>query len=159
MDREEARGILARLHEAQGAFYAGGPEEPLRALLTEDIAWTVPGSNAIAGEYRGIDAVMAYFRRRRDLAARTFRMHPGDLLVGDGDRVAVLTDGTAVIGGCCLSIWRRSTRLGGRALGLGPRLTGSGSAVLGGWSRIGNEGEEPKASGASRARGLPNCPG
>jgi uncharacterized protein len=99
MDREEARGVLARLHEAQGAFYAGGPEEPLRALLTEDIAWTVPGRNAIAGEYRGIDAVMAYFRRRRDLAARTFRMHPGDLLVGDGDRVAVLTDGTAVIGG------------------------------------------------------------
>jgi len=98
MDREEASGVLARLHEAQGAFYAGGPEEPLRALLTEDIAWTVPGSNAIAGEYRGIDEVMAYFRRRRDLAARTFRMHPGDLLVGDGDRVAVLTDGTAVIG-------------------------------------------------------------
>jgi hypothetical protein len=26
-------------------------------------------------------------------------MHPGDLLSGDGDRVAVLTDGTATIGG------------------------------------------------------------
>ena len=99
MDREEARQILARLHEAQGAFYAGGPDEPLRAMLTEDIVWTVPGTNAIAGQYRGIEAVMAYFRRRRDLAARTFRMHPGDLLVGDGVRVAVLTDGTAVIGG------------------------------------------------------------
>jgi ketosteroid isomerase-like protein len=99
MDREEARQILARLHEAQGAFYAGGAEEPLRALLTEDIVWTVPGSNAIAGEYRGIDAVMAYFRRRRDLAERTFRMEPGDLLTGDGMRVAVLTDGTAVVGG------------------------------------------------------------
>jgi len=99
MDREEARRILARLHAAQGAFYAGGPEEPLRALLTEDIVWTVPGKNAIAGEYRGVQAVMAYFRRRRDLAARTFRMRPGDLLVGDGVRVAVLTDGSAVIGG------------------------------------------------------------
>jgi ketosteroid isomerase-like protein len=99
MDREEARQILARLHEAQGAFYAGGQDEPLRAMLTEDIVWTVPGRNAIAGEYRGIEAVMAYFRRRRDLAARTFRMHPGDLLVGDGVRVAMLTDGTAVIGG------------------------------------------------------------
>ena len=99
MDREEARRILARLHAAQAAFYAGGPEEPLRALLTEDIVWTVPGKNAIAGEYRGVQAVMAYFRRRRDLAARTFRMRPGDLLVGDGVRVAVLTDGSAVIGG------------------------------------------------------------
>ena len=99
MDREEARRILASLHEAQGAFYAGGPEEPLRALLADDIVWVVPGSNAIAGEYRGADEVMAYFARRRDLAARTFRMHPGDLLTGDGDRVAVLTDGTATIGG------------------------------------------------------------
>jgi ketosteroid isomerase-like protein len=99
MDREEARRILASLHEAQGAFYAGGPAEPLRALLTDDIVWVVPGSNAIAGEYRGVDEVMAYFARRRDIAARSFRMHPGDLLTGDGDRVAVLTDGTATIGG------------------------------------------------------------
>jgi ketosteroid isomerase-like protein len=99
MDREEARRILASLHEAQGAFYAGGPDEPLRALLADDIVWVVPGTNAIAGEYRGVDEVMAYFARRRDLAARTFRMYPGDLLTGDGDRVAVLTDGTATIGG------------------------------------------------------------
>jgi ketosteroid isomerase-like protein len=99
MDRDEARRLLARLHEAQGAFYAGGPDEPLRAMLTDDVEWTVPGRNAIAGEYRGVDDVMAYFARRRDLAARSFRMHPGDLLTGDGDRVAVLTDGTATIGG------------------------------------------------------------
>jgi ketosteroid isomerase-like protein len=99
MDREEARRILANLHEAQGAFYAGGPDEPLRAMLADDIVWVVPGRNAIAGEYRGVDEVMAYFARRRDLAARSFRMHPGDLLTGDGDRVAVLTDGTATIGG------------------------------------------------------------
>jgi ketosteroid isomerase-like protein len=99
MDRDDARRLLARLHEAQGAFYAGGPDEPLRAMLTDDIEWTVPGRNAIAGKYRGVDEVMAYFTRRRDLAARSFRMHPGDLLTGDGDRVAVLTDGTATIGG------------------------------------------------------------
>ena len=99
MDRDEASRILARLHEAQRAFYSGGPAAPLRALLAEDIVWIVPGSNAIAGEYRGIDEVMAYFARRRDLAARSFRMHPGDLLTGDGDRVAVLTDGTATIDG------------------------------------------------------------
>ena len=99
MDRDEARRVLARLHEAQGAFYAGGPPEPLRALLADDVAWVVPGRNAIAGEYRGIDEVMAYFAQRRNLAARTFRMHPGDLLTGDGDHVAVLSDGTATIDG------------------------------------------------------------
>jgi ketosteroid isomerase-like protein len=99
MDRDEAREVLARLHEAQGAFYAGGPADAVRAVLTDDVFWVVPGRNAIAGEYHGVDEVMAYFARRRDLAARTFRMHPGDLLTGDGDRVAVLTDGEAVLDG------------------------------------------------------------
>jgi ketosteroid isomerase-like protein len=90
--------LIERLHAAQGAFYAGGPAAPLRALLTDDIVWTVPGENAIAGTYRGIDQVMAYFARRRDLAQRSFRMHPGEVLVGT-EHVAVLTDGSATIGG------------------------------------------------------------
>jgi ketosteroid isomerase-like protein len=99
LDRTEALELLARLHTAQSELYGGGDPAPVRALLTEDIVWSVPGHNAIAGQYRGIDEVMGYFARRRDLADRTFRMHPGDVLVGDGDHVAVLTDGTAVIGG------------------------------------------------------------
>jgi ketosteroid isomerase-like protein len=99
MDRDHAVALLRRLHDAQGSFYAGGAEAPLRALLADEIEWHVPGTNAIAGDYEGVDAVMAYFARRRDLASRTFRMHPGDVLVGDHDHVAVLTDGTATIAG------------------------------------------------------------
>ena len=93
MDRTGAVQLLRRLHEAQQAFYAGGDEAPVRALLTDDIHWHVPGRNAIAGDYLGIEAVLAYFRRRRDLVDRTLRLHPGDVLVGDGDRIAALTDG------------------------------------------------------------------
>jgi ketosteroid isomerase-like protein len=99
MDRDHAIALLTHLHQAQGALYAGGPEDAVRALLTEDVTWHVPGDNAIAGDYAGIDAVMAYFARRRDLADRTFRMHPGDVLAGDGPTVAVLTDGSAHING------------------------------------------------------------
>jgi ketosteroid isomerase-like protein len=99
VDRDRAIELLRRLHEAQGAFYAGGSGEAVRDLLSEDVVWHVPGQNAIAGVYEGVDAVMAYFARRRDLASRTFKMHPGDVLVGDGTRVAVLTDGGAVLGG------------------------------------------------------------
>jgi uncharacterized protein len=91
--------VVERLHAAQREFYAGGPDDALRAVLTDDIVWTVPGRNAIAGVYEGVDAVFGYFARRRDLADRTFRMHPGEVLTGDGDHVAVLTDGTAVIDG------------------------------------------------------------
>jgi uncharacterized protein len=99
MTRAHAQRVLARLHEAQASFYAGGPAAPLHDVLTDDILWVVPGASAIAGEYRGLDAVLQYFARRRDLADRSFRMHPGDVLVGEGDRVAVLTDGTATVDG------------------------------------------------------------
>jgi uncharacterized protein len=99
VDRTEAVGLLRRLHAAQGAFYAGGGDGPLRAVLTADIQWHVPGRNAIAGDYDGIEAVLAYFDRRRRLANRTFRMHPGDVLVGERDHIAALVDGTAVVGG------------------------------------------------------------
>jgi ketosteroid isomerase-like protein len=90
---------LARLHAAQQQFYAGGGDAPLRELLCPDIAWHVPGASAIAGSYRGIDAVLAYFARRRDLADRTFRMQPAELLSGDGEHVAMLTHGHATIDG------------------------------------------------------------
>jgi ketosteroid isomerase-like protein len=99
MDRDIAIASLSRLHAAQQAFYAGGPPAPVREKLTDDIVWRVPGANAIAGIYTGIDAVMEYFARRRDLAARTFRMRPGELLVGDGEHAAMLTDGTALLHG------------------------------------------------------------
>ena len=92
-------GVLDRLHEAQEAFYAGGDRLPLSGLLTDDVVWHVPGNNSIAGTYRGIDDVVGYFTARRELAARTFRLHPGDVLVGDGAVVAALTEGTALIGG------------------------------------------------------------
>jgi hypothetical protein len=95
VDRGLAIELLGRLHEAQGELYAGGATSAVRDLLTKDVTWHVPGENAIAGVYEGIDAVMAYFTRRRDLASGTFRMHAGDVLAGDGPRVAVLTDGTA----------------------------------------------------------------
>ena len=95
----DPRAVLDRLHAAQGALYAGGDPEPVRAVLTDDVVWHVPGRNAIAGEYRGVDAVMAYFQCRRDLAGRSFRLHPGELLLGDGEHVAMLTDGTALIDG------------------------------------------------------------
>lgn len=99
MDREYALERLQTLHEAQAAFYAGGPAEPLCSLLTPDVVWTVPGNSPIAGVYEGVDAVLTYFARRRDMASQTFKMRRTDVLVGEGELVAALTDGTAVLGG------------------------------------------------------------
>lgn len=99
MDRAQAHALLARLHEAQNRFYSGGSGDAFHGLLAEDILWTIPGRNAIAGRYRGVDAVVGYFARRREIANSTFRLHRRDVLVGEGDRIAALTDGTATIAG------------------------------------------------------------
>lgn len=99
MKRTDAVALLDRLHAAQNQFYGGGDGAPLVELLTTDIGWTVPGDNGIAGIYCGLDEVFAYFRRRRDLAGGTFLMHRKDILVGEGHRLAALTDGTATIAG------------------------------------------------------------
>lgn len=71
---------------------------PSGALLTDDVHLHIPGRNAIAGDHHRIDAVLAYFRRRRDLVERTLQLYPGDVLVGDGDHIAALTDRTARAG-------------------------------------------------------------
>jgi uncharacterized protein len=99
VDRECAMERLQRLHDAQAVFYTGGPADPLYELLTPDVVWTVPGDSPIAGVYEGVDAVLAYFARRRDMASQTFKMQRVDVLVGKGEHVAALTDGTAVLGG------------------------------------------------------------
>lgn len=98
MDRSTAIALLARLHDAQNQFYGGGTAA-FDDLLAEDVIWTVPGNNAIAGTYRGTDGVLGYFGRRREIANSTFRMHRRDVMVGEGNRIAALTDGTATIAG------------------------------------------------------------
>jgi ketosteroid isomerase-like protein len=94
MDRDHALSVLRALHDAQNAMYAGGEVGAVQALLTEEIEWHVPGENAIAGDYHGLDDVVDYFHRRRALTSNTLHLHPGEVLVGD-THVAVLTDGTA----------------------------------------------------------------
>jgi ketosteroid isomerase-like protein/catechol 2,3-dioxygenase-like lactoylglutathione lyase family enzyme len=99
VDREAAQAFVARLHAAQNEMYAGGSMQPLRALLSDDVTWTIPGRNALAGEYRGVAAVLEYFARRGALAHDSLRLHPGELLVGDGQHVAAMVDGSAEIDG------------------------------------------------------------
>jgi ketosteroid isomerase-like protein len=97
MNRDAAIELLDRLHTAQNEFYAGGSGAALQQLLAPHITWTVPGDNRIAGNYRGHEEVFGYFRLRRDVADHTFQMKRRDVLVGDGDRLAALTDGFATI--------------------------------------------------------------
>jgi hypothetical protein len=60
MDRAQASELLEALHAALAACYAGGSVDMVRKHLTEDVAWHVPGSNAIAGDYEGVEGVLEY---------------------------------------------------------------------------------------------------
>jgi ketosteroid isomerase-like protein len=97
--RDEATAVIDRLHEAQARLYTDGDPAPVRELLSEDIAWHVPGTSPIAGSYHGLDEVIDYMLARRRLADGTFVMHRLDVLTGDGSTIAVLTDGEATIAG------------------------------------------------------------
>jgi ketosteroid isomerase-like protein len=99
MDRRLAIELLNRLNAAQTVFHSGGGDDELRLMLDDEVVWRVPGGNAIAGTHSGIEEVMQYFAHRRELSSGTFRTHRRDVLTGDGDWVAALTDGTARIGG------------------------------------------------------------
>jgi len=79
-------------------MYAGGSVEAVAELLAEDIVWHVPGKTPIAGDHRGVPAVIAYFNRRRELANATMRMEPGQVLEAD-NAIAQFVRGTATIDG------------------------------------------------------------
>lgn len=66
--------LVAELHRRQQEMYAGGPVDPVVELLAGDIVWHVPGRSPIAGDYRGVGEVIAYFERRRKLANATMQM-------------------------------------------------------------------------------------
>lgn len=99
MERRAAQELLDRLHRAQNEYYAGGDSRGLSDLLAADVRWSVPGDNALAGVYIGVDHVLDYMQRRRRLAACTLRLVRRDVLVGRGQRIGALTDGVVLRSG------------------------------------------------------------
>jgi ketosteroid isomerase-like protein len=99
MDRDDALAVIEQLHAAQARLHTDGDVAAVREVLSPDIAWHVPGTSPIAGDYFGLDEVISYMLARRALADGTFRMDRLDVLIGEGSTVAVLTDGTAAIDG------------------------------------------------------------
>jgi ketosteroid isomerase-like protein len=90
--------VVNRFHAEQARLYAGsgsGSVAEVRGLLADDVVWHVPGTSAIAGEHRGVDAVLAYMEARRRMMDGTFRVtvHGSSLIAG---RVVQLAGGHAV---------------------------------------------------------------
>jgi ketosteroid isomerase-like protein len=90
--------LIRDFHDHQNRFYAGGDQEPVRAMLTPDVVWHVPGHSAIAGEHRGRDEVLRYFAERRTLTNATFRIDVRGVLADD-QRTVILATGVLEHGG------------------------------------------------------------
>jgi RNA 2',3'-cyclic 3'-phosphodiesterase len=88
--------VVQRFYSVQARAYAGSvPVDSIRDVLAADVLWHVPGASAIAGEHRGVDAVLEYFETRRRMTDSTFRVtvHGSAMIAG---RVLQLAGGQAV---------------------------------------------------------------
>jgi ketosteroid isomerase-like protein len=94
--------LIRDFYDLHARFYAGGEIEPVSEMLTDDIAWHVPGRSPIAGHYQGKDEVLGYFRTRSEKARGTFRIEIREVLAND-QRAVVLAGGRALRDGETLS--------------------------------------------------------
>ena len=62
--------------------FSGGDGRVLLELFQPDAVWHVPGTNAMAGDYRGLDEIVPFLRRTRELTNRTYDV---ELLWAVGD--------------------------------------------------------------------------
>jgi uncharacterized protein len=63
---------IARTRRGFEAF-AQGDLDTIRELMHPDVVWHVPGRSTLAGDYRGIDAVLGYFLQLFERSGGTFK--------------------------------------------------------------------------------------
>jgi hypothetical protein len=84
MVRAGSEDIVRRGYEA----FVARDAEGLREVLDPDVVWHVPGKSRVAGDYTGIDDVLAYFDSLMELTGGNFRLElqnvltKNDLVVG-----------------------------------------------------------------------------
>jgi uncharacterized protein len=103
-DDQGVDAIVDEFLGRQREMYAGGDIQPVADLLADDVVWHVPGTNPIAGDYRGREAVIGYFRLRRELAGGTIAITRQGEAHHD-EALVQLADGRARLGGEDV-IWR-----------------------------------------------------
>ncbi len=99
----DPQSVVRRFYAVQAQVYGGSvPVDSIRDVLDAEVVWHVPGASAIAGEHRGVEAVLEYFDTRRRMTDSTLQ---------------VIGHGMAMIGGRVVQL------AGGRALRDGQEVT------------------------------------
>lgn len=77
--------LVRRVYEE----FAAGDMDGLRSDFDPEIVWHNPGRGAVAGDYRGIDDVLAFFGKVGEISAGTFTAELRDVLANDAHAVAL----------------------------------------------------------------------
>jgi ketosteroid isomerase-like protein len=80
---------VGRMADGYAAF-AKGDLAALNDLFAEDVVWHVSGRSQLAGEYRGRDAVYAFFGRLMEATDNTFQIDVHHVLADDTHGVALV---------------------------------------------------------------------
>ena len=79
------------VRQANASYAAGDVGALQRQYLAEDVVWHVAGRGPLAGDYHGVDAVMALLGKISDLSAGTARFELHDVLANDDHTVSLAT--------------------------------------------------------------------
>ena len=63
--------------------FANGDVDTVRGLMDDDSVWHAPGRNRLAGDHRGVEAILGYFARTMELTGGTFRSELHDVVAND----------------------------------------------------------------------------
>ena len=69
--------------------FATGDVETLRGLIDPGSVWHAPGRNPLAGDHRGVEAILGYFARTMELTGGTFRTELHDVVANDEHAVSL----------------------------------------------------------------------
>ncbi|MHB8438012.1 MAG: nuclear transport factor 2 family protein [Acidimicrobiales bacterium] len=69
--------------------FAQGDLDTAQEYLADDILYHLGGHHPLAGDHRGIEAVVDVFRRSNERTGGTFKVTPHDLLANDEHGVAL----------------------------------------------------------------------
>jgi ketosteroid isomerase-like protein len=69
--------------------FASGDVETLRGLMDPDSVWHAPGRNPLAGDHRGVEAILGYFAKTMELTGGSFRTELHDVVANDEHAVSL----------------------------------------------------------------------
>ena len=77
--------LIRRGYEA----FNKGDTQTLREVFDPDVVWHFPGRSVLAGDHRGVDAVLGLFGRTMELTAGTFRVELHEVVADDQHTVGL----------------------------------------------------------------------